>query len=140
VVKNYDGETMSFVCLKCGWRDDPRWRNTYFDPHTVLMNWTDFKELYPEMADKFNRWAKTITEGPYAYERLPKSKWPPKYIVRGIIEEWKARGGTFHLTPGFLDGGVRKLSHTKSMQMFANFRKTREASKTVHPKEKIKNW
>ena len=133
---------MSFVCPKCGFRDDPRWRNTYFDPHTVIMNWDDFEMFYPHLATSLNG-PKRVVELPYAYERSPLSKWPPKRVIRGTIEEFNARGFTFQFGGSnmrgkkFLDAAHRKQRHKETLwHLIGNVNTTPK----LHPKEKIANW
>jgi hypothetical protein len=105
---------MTFICPHCGYRDDPRWRNAYYDPHTSIMNWDDFQELYPVQSAIFKEGYKNAFADGYAYEREPrKFTLPIKYIKRGTLEEWKARGQTLHLKAHYLDPGSNKARQMK---------------------------
>ena len=105
---------MTFICPNCGFHDDPRWRNAYYDPHTSIMNWDDFLELYPKEATIIGEGYRNAFDEYYAYEREPRGfKKPIKYIKRGTREEWKARGQTLHLKAGYLDPGSNKARRMK---------------------------
>src|SRR2546430_156054 len=109
---------MTFICPNCGFHDDPRWRNAYYDPHTSIMNWDDFKELYPKESTIISEGYKNAFDENYAYEREPRDfKKPIKYIKRGSREEWKARGETLHLKAHYLDPGSNKARQLKKSNL-----------------------
>ena len=127
---------MSFVCEKCGFRDDPRWRNQYYDPHTSIMNWGDFEVLYPSLFKRLQGpvWTR---EGPYIYQRTP-AKWPPRFVIRGIVEEFEARGGSLNRPTNYEDI-TTSPKRAKRHALLANLGYTIKTEKLA-PKEKITSW
>lgn len=91
---------MSFICPNCGYRDDPRWRNRYWDTHVSFMSWDDFQTLYPAEAEQFREGKRILNLGPYIIQRTPVAKASlPKYILRGTPEVFKSRNNTLHIKP-----------------------------------------
>ena len=125
---------MSFICPKCGYADDLRWRNTYWDPFTSTMSWSDFKELYPEVAEELE-WRRFTFRTPYFYERTV--KFPPRYVRRGTPSIWKERGGTFSWYPE-MDPSTKEKRHKITIDLLNP--STRNRPPKYHPRERITSW
>ncbi len=57
------------VCPKCGFVDPPYWGHSKFSAWIDLIEFADFKELYPELAKKLEQGEKLVEDKDYYYRR-----------------------------------------------------------------------
>jgi hypothetical protein len=86
------------VCPKCGFQDDPAWRNRHFDPHAEIMTWDDFTLKYPELSAKLIDTKFVVLEDQkLVYGRQPYPPKAPRFAVRLTIQEFESRGKSLRL-------------------------------------------
>ena len=63
------------VCPECGYSDNPLWENCRFKRDLQIMRIEDFKQNYPELAEKVER-EKYLRDGQFVYHKTS------KYVLR----------------------------------------------------------
>jgi len=78
------------VCPRCGYEDNPLWRNSRFDWNSEYMEWDEaetqqeLKVITDHLKDSEN--FKPFVEGPYAYYRRGSNG---IYLYRVLVQDFK---------------------------------------------------